>query len=96
MVNVKEFIKRVGIRDQDELAERLGVAKGTISMWATGKRNPTYETGRQLLEMGMTVEELYGKAYPSTVADLNQKSDTLEYIADSLKSLSDSLRGLKP
>ena len=63
MVKVQEFINRVGISSHEELAEKLGVEKGTVSSWSSGVRNPTYKVCIKLLDMGMTVEELFGKDY---------------------------------
>ena len=33
---------------QADLANALGVAKGTVSMWEMGKRNPSFEALKQL------------------------------------------------
>lgn len=69
-LNVKEFIaregERLGIRNQEELASRLGVSDQTVSNWVKGKTFPTHQMEWQLLEIGMTVEELFGKAYRSS------------------------------
>lgn len=69
-LNIKAFLaregERLGIRKQEELAARLGVSDQTISNWVKGKTFPTHQTEWQLFEMGMTTEELFGKAYPST------------------------------
>lgn len=65
MVNVQEFIDRVGIKGHEELAEKLGVKKSAVSAWSAGVRTPTYDMCVKLLELGMTVKELFGKAYPS-------------------------------
>lgn len=69
-LNIKDFLDRegdrLGIRRQDELAARLGVSEQTVSNWVKGRTFPTHQMEWQLLEMGMTVEELFGKAYPST------------------------------
>lgn len=78
MVNVKEFIKRVGIPNHGELAKMLGIKRGTVDSWSAGDRNPTYEMGEKLLKLGMSVEELYGYPYPSTAgaaeSDFNRKA----------------------
>lgn len=66
MVNIKEFIRRAGLKGQDDLAERLGVKTSAVSAWSSGKRTPTYEMCERLLELGMTVEELFGKPYQSS------------------------------
>ena len=69
-LNIKAFLaregERLGIRKQEELAARLGVSDQTVSSWVKGKNFPTHKTEYELLEMGMTTEELFGKAYPST------------------------------
>ncbi|MGS0763942.1 helix-turn-helix transcriptional regulator [Syntrophomonas curvata] len=36
---------------QVQLAEALGVSKGTIAMWETGKREPNFETLNELSEI---------------------------------------------
>ena len=69
-LNIKEFLARegvrLGIRTQEDLAARLGVSDQTISNWVKGKTFPTHQMEWQLYEMGMTTEEMCGKAYPST------------------------------
>ena len=69
-LNIKEFMsregERLGIRKQEELASMLGVSDQTVSNWVKGKTFPTHQMEIQLLEMGMTVEELFGKAFRST------------------------------
>lgn len=47
MANFKEILKYLRNREalsQSELAQKLGVAKSTISMYETGKREPDFET----------------------------------------------------
>lgn len=63
MVRIYEFMERAGIRNQQELASRLGLTQSAISAWNSGIRFPTYETCAQLLQMGMTVYELFGVEY---------------------------------
>lgn len=76
-LRIKDFLaregERLGIRKQEELAEKLGVSDQTVSNWVKGKTFPTHETEYRLLEMGMTVEELFGKPYNQT-----EKKTTLE------------------
>lgn len=95
-IKIKEFIDRVGIKSQEDLARRLGVGKGTVSMWAKGKRYPTHQTETELLEMGMTVEELFGKPYPSTVRDLKPRSEMLDIMIDALAQVRRNIGDLKP
>lgn len=69
-LKIKDFLARegarLGLRKQEDLARKLGFSDQTVSNWVNGKTFPTHETEFQLLEMGMTVEELFGKAYPSS------------------------------
>ena len=73
MVNIQKFIDRVGIKSHEELAEKIGATKSAVSSWSAGVRTPTYEKCVALLELGMTVEELFGKPYNQT-----EKKTTLE------------------
>lgn len=59
-LKIKEFIERAGIRNQDELAEILGVSDQTVSNWVKGKSFPTHQMEERLIRMGMTIEELFG------------------------------------
>lgn len=60
MIQVQEFMERVGIRNQTELANKLGLTQSAVSAWNAGVRSPTYETCIDLLKMGMTISELFG------------------------------------
>lgn len=53
-------MERVGIRNQTELANKLGLTQSAISAWNAGVRTPTYETCVDLLKLGMTISELFG------------------------------------
>ena len=70
-LRIKEFLARegarLGIKKQEELAARLGVSDQTVSNWVKGKTFPTHQTEVELYEMGMTTEEIFGKAYRSSV-----------------------------
>lgn len=47
---------------QVSLAEALGVSKGSVAMWETGKRNPEFETLEQLLSiLNVSYNYLTGK-----------------------------------
>ncbi len=88
---IKEFLARegekLGIRKQEDLAERLGVSAQTVSNWVKGKKFPTHETEDRLLRMGMTVEELFGYPYPSSADALRQKGALWEAAENSLMNL---------
>lgn len=72
-MNLKEFTKRAGIKSLEDLAEMIGAKKPTVYAWSAGKRTPTFEMCVKLLEAGMTVEELFGKPYLSSVKESHQE-----------------------
>ena len=47
---LKEIRVEKGIT-QVQLAETMGISKGTVAMWETGKREPNFETLNQLSEI---------------------------------------------
>ena len=93
-LNVKEFIAREGerlvVRKQEELAAKLGVSDQTVSNWVKGKTFPNHLMELQLYEMGMTTEEMFGKAYPSTA-----RKTTLELDEESKDALRRLLRNVE-
>lgn len=95
-IRIREFIERVGIRSQEELAQRLGVTNTTVSNWAKGKKFPTHETEVKLLEMGMTVAELFGKPYPSSAEELNRKTSLWEMMENNLQNMIKDIRQYRP
>ena len=72
MVNIQGFIDRVGIADHFELAAKLGVKKSTVDSWSSGARTPTYDVCVKLLDLGMTVEELFGRPYRRMFAKIGK------------------------
>lgn len=64
-VDIQGFMYRIGVPNQEEMARRLGLTQSAISAWNNGSRFPTYGICKKLLEMGMTVEELFGIEYRS-------------------------------
>lgn len=66
-MRIKEFILRVGIKSQEELAEKLGVTPAAVYSWTNGSRKPGWEMIVALYELGATTEEIFGKAYLSSV-----------------------------
>ena len=85
MIRIYDFIRRVGIGSRDELAKRLGVSRKTVDAWATGSRYPTHEMEIQLLELGMTVEELFGYPYPSTASPRSELKDVARELLEEIR-----------
>lgn len=86
-LDIKRFIERVGIRSQEDLAKKLGVSDQTVSNWVKGKTFPTHQMELQMLKMGMTVEELFGYPYPSSVDALREKGALWEVTDESIQNL---------
>jgi transcriptional regulator with XRE-family HTH domain len=62
-LGVKKFRERMGW-SQKKLAEKLGCKNLPVyHHWETGRCDPSFEIVQKLLEMGATVEELFGVDY---------------------------------
>lgn len=62
-INIKAFRERVGYKTQMALAKELGIGTANVSEWELGKGRPSYAILEKLLELGATVEELFGFEY---------------------------------
>ena len=78
MVKIQEFMERNGIRNQTELATKLGLTQSAISSWNAGVRSHTYETCIDLLKMGMSIAELFGDDIASLVSYGNMTEDEFD------------------
>jgi len=59
---------------QVQLAEVLGVAKGTIAMWETGKREPNFETINVLSDIfDKRIDYILGYSNDATSPKLNEE-----------------------
>ena len=57
---------------QVSLAETLGVSKGTVAMWETGKRTPDFETSIRLSDLfDVRTDYILGKSNDSSSAKLS-------------------------
>lgn len=57
---IKAVRKKVGMT-QTELAERLGVSKGTVAMWELNKRSPSVKMLRKIcVVLGTTPDIILG------------------------------------
>jgi len=59
---IKSFRDRLRF-NQAELAEKLGIVQGNITAWESGRGTPSFQISKKLLELGITVEELFGVKY---------------------------------
>ena len=68
---LKSLRKKCGYT-QVSLAETLGVSKGTVAMWETGKRTPDFETLIKLSDLfDVRTDYILGKSNDSSSAKLS-------------------------
>lgn len=68
---LKSLRKKYGYT-QVSLAETLGVSKGTVAMWETGKRTPDFETLIRLSDLfDVRTDYILGKSNDSSSAKLS-------------------------
>jgi DNA-binding XRE family transcriptional regulator/ribosomal protein S21 len=78
---IKSFRDRVRL-NQAELAEKLGIIQQNISIWEAGKGTPSFQISKKLLELGITVEELFGVEYNEMHKLEAQKTSPTSYNAE--------------
>lgn len=59
VAKLQEFLSRQNLT-QESLAQKIGVKRGTIAQWNTGRTDITRENCGKLLAEGMSLEELFG------------------------------------
>lgn len=75
---LKNFRLRKKIKSQGDFAAKLGITQTSISDWELGKSVPSFQVAKKLIEMGITVEELFGVSYNPDVTGLNMAEVNLE------------------
>lgn len=58
-MDMTAFLKRMDWK-QWQLAEKVGVGTSTVGSWCCNRIYPAYDKVAILLELGMTIEELFG------------------------------------
>jgi transcriptional regulator with XRE-family HTH domain len=89
MKSLKSFRERAGFASQTALAKFLDINPANISGWESGNGFPSYQILKRLLEMGATVEELFGIPYKSLTETHSKVNFSDAELADFVK------RGLK-
>jgi len=87
-INIKTFRDRVGYKTQMALAKELGIGTANVSEWELGKGRPSYAILEKLLELGATVEELFGVEYANM--HYGEKHETLVEIYKREKQFTES------
>lgn len=76
-MNFNAFFAKSGY-DQASLSRKLNKTPGLINKWVNGRGYPSYELCRELLLLGMTVEDLfdveYSAIHPRANEELENKS----------------------
>jgi transcriptional regulator with XRE-family HTH domain len=89
MENMFERIKtqriKLGILQQD-LADRLGVSKQTVSHWETGQRNPEADTIKKLADI-FNVSSDYLLCRSETINNIDSLSTEEKELLDEVKDL---------
>jgi transcriptional regulator with XRE-family HTH domain len=96
-LGLKKFRERMKLR-QNELSKMLGCKNNTTySNWETGKRDPSFEIVLKLLELGATVEELFGVEYASTHGYVKPEpvASSDQDVLKRLKALENEMAGMK-
>jgi transcriptional regulator with XRE-family HTH domain len=60
---IKKFRDRARYNTQTDLAKALEIKPGNVSLWEAGNGYPSFLVAKKLLELGITVEELFGVEY---------------------------------
>jgi len=77
MKGLKSFRNRAGYSTQMALAKELGIGTANVSEWELGRGYPSYLVIKKLLELGATVEELFGIEYANK-SELTETDDVIE------------------
>lgn len=76
---------------QDELAQKLGISKGSVAMWETNKRTPSTETLIRLADLfGVTTDYLLGRTEnptPDSLADAPQDNSRTANLLSAFEQL---------
>ncbi len=82
-------MQRKGL-SQTELADKLGVTQAAISYWSSGKATPSLQVLKQLIFMGVTLEEIFDaetEAFLLKVKRTNKKKLAADVVETALASL---------
>lgn len=85
---IKQLRKENGMTQVD-MAQKLGVTKGTVSTWETNSRVPSFETLNQMCDMFQrSLDYLMGRsddATPPILSDEEQTELALNQVAEDLR-----------
>lgn len=77
MLQTRKLRKKLGMT-QSELAEKIGVTFGTVSIWERGLRMPEWATLQKMCELfGVTIEDLIENPEPAEKQNESEKKEQL-------------------
>lgn len=94
MVKIESFLNRKGMSKADLCrAFNIDSKSSIFSSYEKGRAYPSYETCLKLLEMGMTVEELFGiSEAEKNVEKISSLKDFVELFQKSMNETLDSVK----
>lgn len=63
-MNIRKFQRRTHLTQQ-QIADKMGMAKVTIAQYSTGKINPRFNDIAKWVDLGLTLDELFGEELAS-------------------------------
>ena len=93
-MEIQNFMKEHGY-SQTDLAKMLNTSVQNVNKWVNGRGVPSYEFCQRLLQIGMSVEDLFGIQVGSQNASRLEPMTTAEFIDILKETLDNSLDGIK-
>lgn len=92
-IDIRQFRKRTNMTQRD-LAQKLGCTQPVVSVWEKNKYVPTYENICQLIDIGISAEELFGPerarklmSHPPRDFDSKEFHDGVALVVQELKAM---------
>lgn len=93
-MDIQNFMKERGYT-QTDLAKMLNTSVQNVNKWVNGGGVPSYEFCQRLLQIGMSVEDLFGIQVESSSPSKIEPITTAEFIDILKETLDNSLDGIK-
>lgn len=78
---IRKFRLRMNFKTQGELAKVLETTQENVSLWEKGNGFPSFQATKKLLELGATVEEVFGIDYGQKKLDHQFNTNECIYLA---------------
>lgn len=93
-MEIQKFMDDRGY-SQADLAEALGTSPQNVNKWVKGTGLPSYELCLKLLQIGMTVEELFGIVADNSIPSKIPPMTSVEFVQILQDALNNSLESVK-